>query len=71
MDIKAVTLGEARTLERFLTEISFGAPGTIDAQYQTLSRLISFRAKVRQAIARASHKAEDTDDEARGSRPGE
>jgi len=63
MDIKAVTLGEARTLERFLTEISFGAPGTIDAQYQTLSRLISFRAKVRQAIARAKQMATEQDQE--------
>ncbi|HUV93947.1 MAG TPA: hypothetical protein VMX14_03850 [Anaerolineae bacterium] len=51
MDIKAVTLEEARTLERFLTEISFGAPGTIDAQVETLLLLSSFRAKVRQAIA--------------------
>lgn len=71
MDIKAVTSGEARTLEEFLTEISFGAPGTIDAQYETLSRLISFRGKVREAIARASDTGGDSDDHASGSRPGE
>jgi len=50
LDIKAVTLEEAKVIDQFLTEISFGAPGTIDAQYETLSRLISFRGKVRQAI---------------------
>jgi acetyl-CoA carboxylase alpha subunit len=63
MDIKAVTLDEAKVVDQFLTEISFGAPGTIDAQYQTLSRLISFRSKVRQAIAQARQMATEQDQE--------
>jgi len=54
-----VTLQEAATLEEFLTKISFGAPGTIDAQYETLSRLISFRGKVRQAIEQARRVANE------------
>jgi hypothetical protein len=62
-DIRGVTLEEAKVLNRFLTEISFAAPGTIDAQYQTLSRLISFRSKVRQAIARARQMATEQDQE--------
>ena len=63
MDIKAVTLEEASTLDQFLTEISFSAPGTMDAQYQTLSRLISFRGKVRQAIGQARQMATEQDQE--------
>jgi hypothetical protein len=63
VEIKAVTVEEARTVDQFLTEISFGAPGTMDAQYETLSRLISFRGKVRQAIAQARQMATEQDQE--------
>jgi len=63
MDIKAVTLEEGITLDQFLTDISFAAPGTIDAQYQTLSQLISFRGKVRQAIVEATQMATEQDQE--------
>lgn len=66
-----MTLDEARTLDQFLTEISFGAPGTIDAQHQTLSRLISFRGKVRQAIVQTTQKGGVPDDQTGIPRPGE
>lgn len=50
MDIKGVTPEEAIAAESFLTQISFSAPGTIDAQIETLTLLGSFRNKLRQAI---------------------
>jgi len=50
VDIKAVSLEEAKTIDEFLTKVSFATPGTIDAQYHIVFLMLSFRAKLRNAI---------------------
>lgn len=50
MDIKAVTLEEAREAHNFLEGVPFQTQGTIAAQYEMLSNLMSFKAKLAAAI---------------------
>ena len=50
MDIKAVTLEEAQGVRDFLENVPFQGQGTIAAQYQMLSNLVAFKAKLAAAI---------------------
>ena len=50
VDIKAVTLEEAQGARDFLENVPFTGQGTIAAQYEMLSNLVAFQAKLAAAI---------------------
>lgn len=50
MDIKAITLEEAQGARDFLENVPFTGGGTIAAQYEMLSNLVAFQAKLAAAI---------------------